>query len=287
MTERSWGTRVLVGFCLLLFLTVPGCRVAPRSGPATTLDLETFAARQATRASLLRLLESGGTIEIRRKDEDGETSFDDCAMELWRDGDRFALRLRKLGERFLWVGADGTRSWVFELFADPVRLVILPPETGGEQALGSELLLFGPEQLLLLAGLEPLDPAGARPLPPDDSGRWRVAAPGPVGTGWSEVVWSIDPDTLLPARITALGEAGAPLLSATLRDYEPIRARDQPVGAWPQFPGKVRVETSDGRIDVRLFFNRPGATGSRLRDALFDLDALMRTFKPGLVEYVR
>ena len=287
MTDTVRSLRQLV-LAIGLFATVCGfgCQTPRSLDQSAEIDLDAFARQQATRAGLLRLLESGGTIEIRTEDETG-SDFQDCALELWRDGDRFALRLRKLGERFLWVGSNGLQWWVFELTADPVRLVVLPSEADGRQALGSEVLLFGPNQLLQLAGLQPVDLADAESRWTDDRTQIRVDLPAPEGGTWARLVWYLDPDTLLPSRIEALDEAGSPLLDSALSNYEPIRARDQPVGNWPQFPRKIRVRTPDDAIDVRLFFNRPGATGSKLRDALFDLDQLMKTFKPGIIEYVK
>ncbi len=272
---------------LLTMLSVAGCQLPQQETPPISFDLEGFAVRQDARASLLRLLESGGTIEIRQRDETGGEQFEDCALELWRDGDRFALRLRKLGERFLWVGSDGDQWWVFELTADPVRLVILPSGASGQRALGTEVLLFGPDQLLLLAGLQPISLEDAEVAWSEDGKVLRIETVAPEGGGWARIAWSIDPGTLLPVRMEAIDADGALVLESTLSGYEPIRARDQPVGNWPQFPRKLRVETPDGAIDVRLYFNRPGATGSKLREALFDLDQLMKTFKPGLIEYVK
>ena len=287
MTDTLRSLRQL-GLAIGLFVSVCGfgCQAPQGADQGAEIDLAAFAQQQAARAGLLRLLESGGTIEIRTEDASG-SDFQDCALELWRDGDRFALRLRKLGERFLWVGSDGAQWWVFELAADPVRLVVLPSGADGRQALGSEVLLFGPDQLLQLAGLQPVDIADAGSRWTDDRSEIRVDVPAPADGAWARLAWYLEPDTLLPTRIEALDADGSLLLESALSNYEPIRARDQPVGNWPQFPRKIRVRTPDEAIDVRLFFNRPGATGSKLRDALFDLDQLMKTFKPGLIEYVK
>lgn len=287
MTSSSRSLRqLLLAIGLFGLIVGSGCQAPQETSSKEDIDLTDFAEQQGARAGLLRLLESGGTIEIRTEDEDG-SNFEDCALELWRDGERFALRLRKLGERFLWVGSNGQQWWVFELAADPVRLVVLPSGGDGQQALGSELLLFGPDQLLQLAGLQPVALETARPRWSDDGRQIRVEFPSTDGGTWARLVWYLDPDTLLPQRIEAIDAEGAVLLESTLSNYKPIRARDQPLGNWPQFPGKLRVRTPDDSIDVRLFFNRTGATGSKLRDALFDLDQLMKTFKPGMIEYVK
>ena len=71
-----------------------------------------------------------------------------------------------------------------------------------------------------------------------------------------------------------------------LAEYEPIPARDRPIGAWPQFPGKVFIADASGENDVRIFFNNPSARGNRIKPALFDLERLIETFKPAKVEYL-
>ena len=283
--------RLIVRSLLLLLLCglaplTPGCRTLEDAGKPD-LVLERFLDRQERRAALLRVLESSGTIEIRQ-DRDGERSFDDCALELWRDGDRFALRLRKLGERFLWVGSDGDQWWLFELAADPVKLSVLDSGSTPERTLAPDLLLFGPDQLLMLAGIQSIDADPASIKLEDEAGRTLITVPCPGTAGdWTAMTWLVDPVTLLPSRIQILGRDGNLLLEALLGGYEPIRARDQPVGNWPDFPRKLQVRDADGTIDLRFYFNQPGATGDRNRDRLFDLEALMKSFRPGSVEYVR
>ena len=76
------------------------------------------------------------------------------------------------------------------------------------------------------------------------------------------------------------------MLEFRLSGYEPIAARDTPLGGWPDFPRKVRVQGHLGETDLRIFFNRPSARGTRVKPALFDLDRLMQTFRPVEVKYL-
>ena len=271
-------------------LIVLGCQTPPVTDGPPSLDVSAFLEQQKERAALLRTLKSGGTIELREQAEDGGSSFQDCALELWRDGDRFALRLRKLGERFLWVGSDSEQWWLFELAADPVRLVVLPDGIDGSRTIPADLMVFGPDQLLHLAGLEPIafDPATCTTSFDEALQLARVECPAPAATpDWSRLAWLIDIETKLPRCIMVLDDAGAVRLESWLSGYEPIRARDQPLGNWPAFPRKVHVKDASGDLDVHLFFNRPIASNAGFREALFDLARLMKTFKPGVVEYVQ
>lgn len=285
-------TTALHAICLtvlgcVLVSTLAGCQ-----GPAvrdstgkTPPSIGELNERQSARARKLSELQSGGTLELRTRDEDGE-NFEDCALELWRDDSKFALRLRKLGERFLWVGSDGSAWWVFELMSEPVRLVVLPPGETGGFSIGPGQGLLNPDRLLHLAGLLPYDGIDAETLGFDDVGRVRFVTVDEAGIGWRRTRWHLDPKTLLPDEIEALDDQGEVLATARLSAYEPIAARDLPLGAWPQFPRKVFLALSDGNTDVRLFFNRPSARGNGIRPKLFDLEQLMKTFRPGEVEYV-
>ena len=198
-----------------------------------------------------------------------------------------AFELRKLGERFLWVGSDGQAWWIFELMADPVRLVVLPPGETGGFSVGPGKGLLNPDRLLHLAGLLPYDRIDEDTLGFDDQGRVRFITVSDAESGWRRTRWHLDSKTLLPAEIVALNDDdGEVLATARLSAYEPIAGRDMPLGAWPQFPRKVYLTLADDGADVRLFFNRPSARGTGIRPRLFDLEQLMKTFRPGEVEYV-
>ena len=81
MSSPTRPSRVgkLIGLVLLAWMA--GCETTPQVDPSGRIDLEDLVRHQNERATLLRLLESGGTIELRRETEDG-SSFDDCALDL-------------------------------------------------------------------------------------------------------------------------------------------------------------------------------------------------------------
>ena len=290
MTSRSMlgqGLQLAV-LCTLILSTMGGCQGSGQrndTGMAPP-SIQTLNERQLVRTRKMSELQSGGTLELRTRDENG-TTFEECALELWRDDASFALRLRKLGERFLWVGSDGQAWWIFELMADPVRLVVLPPGETGGFSVGPGKGLLNPNRLLHLAGLLPYDRIDEDTLGFDDQGRVRFITVSDSESAWRRTRWHLDPKTLLPAEIVALNDDdGEVLATARLSAYEPIAGRDIPLGAWPQFPRKVYLTLADDGADVRLFFNRPSARGTGIRPRLFDLEQLMKTFRPGEVEYV-
>lgn len=290
MTSRSMlgqGLQLAV-LCTLILSAMGGCQGSGQrndTGMAPP-SIQTLNERQLVRTRKMSELQSGGTLELRTRDENG-TTFEECALELWRDDASFALRLRKLGERFLWVGSDGQAWWIFELMADPVRLVVLPPGETGGFSVGPGKGLLNPNRLLHLAGLLPYDRIDEDTLGFDDQGRVRFITVSDSESAWRRTRWHLDPKTLLPAEIVALNDDdGEVLATARLSAYEPIAGRDIPLGAWPQFPRKVYLTLADDGADVRLFFNRPSARGTGIRPRLFDLEQLMKTFRPGEVEYV-
>ena len=285
-TAPGQGLRLAV-LCMLMLASMAGCH---GSGPRNDAgmappSIRTLTERQQVRTRKMSELQSGGTLELRTRDETG-TTFEECALELWRDDASFALRLRKFGERFLWVGSDGQAWWIFELMAEPVRLVVLPPGETGGFSVGPGKGLLNPERLLHLAGLLPYDQIDEETLGFDDLGRVRFTTVSDSKGTWRRTRWHLDPKTLLPAEIVALNDENEVLAIARLSAYEPIAARDMPLGAWPQFPRKVYLTLADDGADVRLFFNRPSARGTGIRPRLFDLEQLMKTFRPGEVEYV-
>ena len=278
----------LVLLCALILVAMAGCQGSGQRHDAGMAppSMQTLNERQLVRTRKMSELQSGGTLELRTRDENG-TTFEECALELWRDDASFALRLRKLGERFLWVGSDGQAWWIFELMADPVRLVVLPPGETGGFSVGPGKGLLNPDRLLHLAGLLPYDRIDEDTLGFDDQGRVRFITVSDSKGAWQRTRWHLDPKTLLPAEIVALNDDdGEILATARLSAYEPIAGRDLPLGAWPQFPRKVYLTLADEGADVRLFFNRPSARGTGIRPRLFDLEQLMKTFRPGEVEYV-
>ena len=285
-TAPGQGLRLAV-LCTLMLASMAGCH---GSGPRNDAgmappSIRTLTERQQVRTRKMSELQSGGTLELRTRDETG-TTFEECALELWRDDASFALRLRKLGERFLWVGSDGQAWWIFELMAEPVRLVVLPPGETGGFSVGPGKGLLNPDRLLHLAGLLPYDQIDEDTLGFDDLGRVRFTTVSDSKGTWRRTRWHLDRKTLLPAEIVALNDEDEVLAIARLSAYEPIAARDMPLGAWPQFPRKVYLTLADEGADVRLFFNRPSARGTGIRPRLFDLEQLMKTFRPGEVEYV-
>jgi hypothetical protein len=278
--------RATLKLASMLVLFLGACDTPQHAGSGELPTIEAIVRRQADRAEKLSLLESGGTIELRTTTEDGK-QFEDCALELWRDGPRLALRARKLGERFLWVGTDGEQWWVFQLAGGPVRVIIQQVEVGNSVLLDDGVTLTSPSQLLALAGLNPIEPLpGASLVVREAPGvlRFDLVA-GATGTG-TRLRWFIDEKTLLPQRIQALDDDGAVLLESRLSGYEPIPARDTPLGGWPDFPRKVRLMNETGTSDVRIFFNRPSARGTGIKPALFDLERLMQAFRPVEVKYV-
>ena len=288
MTSSTLATLARhVAFCGLILTCLQGCRgVSKHSSPGGPPPaVETLESRQSARSAKMLQLQSGGTLELRTRDENG-SSFEECALELWRDDLSFALRLRKLGERFLWVGSDGEAWWIFELMAEPVRLVVVPAGASGGGSVGAGRGLLNPTRLLHLAGLLPYDRIDRDSLGFDDEGRIRFYTTNATEGQWRRTRWHLDSKTFLPVEIVALDAVGEVLATARLSAYEPISVRDMPLGAWPQFPRKVFISLPRDDADVRLFFNRPSARGAAIRPRLFDLEELTKTFRPGEIEYV-
>ena len=233
------------------------------------------------------LLQSGGTLELRTRDRGWRARSRSCALELWRDPIRNS-RSGFANSASVFSGWDpnGEAWWIFELMSEPVRLVVMPPDSSGGFSVGPGQSLLNPDRLLHLAGLLPFNDIDEETLGFDEAGRVRFVTVAESEGDWRRTRWHLDPKTLLPDELTALDDRGEVLATARLSGYEPIAARDLPIGAWPQFPRKVFLTLSTGKADLRLYFNRPSARGNGIRSKLFDLEQLIKSFRPGEVEYV-
>ena len=203
-SDSNFARRLPVPLLLALVLSslaTVGCSPSRSSVARELPAFDRIRAHQDRRASIFRILESTGTIELRGT-SDGKRSFESCAMDLWRQDDRFALRLRKFGERFLWVGSDGSDWWIFELAAEPSRLMVMPLDVPRPVDVSLEESLLGPRKLLEIAGLQPFDPAAvASAYGIADDGMIRFELEGSSPVGWARLRWTLDPKRLLPRLI--------------------------------------------------------------------------------------
>jgi len=289
--SRVRGGAVLRGAGIVLMLAtlvaLVGCRTTKPDGataegttsvvpeaPAPTW--EEIADAQRLRLERLLPFRAGGAVELRWRDG-GSRRFETCRGDLMlRTITESALDLRKVGERFLLVGSDDTRQWIFD--------VRRGEEAAWIRSRGTPWADDGPPitaevDLAELFGFFAVDDQPLRaPRWDPDSGAVELIL-GPVAMPRRLL---LDPTTFLPRRIEVHDPAGALLVGADLDNYDPVERVGLPPGARPRFPTRVRLRTGDGEGEISLFLIPPETT-PRLPERLFSLDALLETFRPAVV----
>lgn len=291
---------------------------AERAGPVVLTDgdraaLEELVAEHDRRVSRLEVLESRAAVELRWRDADGD-HFEPCDADLFLShGGRGAVRLTKLGNNLLWVGGDGTQSWVFELGASPTRATVYQglghgaATDAGEAVGGGEFTLLSPRSLRSLAAIAPIGPeweavaldagtpgagtpgaapsgdaGGATPDPASVRERWAVRFPVDRGVR-STMRFGRDG---LPSEVRLDDVAGTTLARARLSDASVARADGLAVGAWPRLPTRIEVEAPRSGASLRIKLGEPIAMERRAKARFFDLAALLAQLRPEEVEYI-
>lgn len=274
---RDWalaGALALAGCTAAPTVSPDAATAAPLAPPAAT----EFVKGQAARVANLSDFVSRGSAELRWTDERG-AHFEQAGVGLaWRDrGQRMALWADKVGERLAWAGADSAQWWIFEPKAEPSSLTRGPR---GVVPRDTSLPFAGPESVMELLAARAW-PEGATVQPGGDGAvrvQWTVQ---PAVGGWVASRAVVDRPGALPRRVELLRADGSVIASSELSQPMTVRVDALPTGAWPEVAGKVRLrmEGEQGAVwDV--FWDAPSADPDRLKDRLFDLQALREVMRP-------
>jgi len=249
--------------------------------PASLVSAADFVQAQRRRVEGLERFASRGSAELRWTDEQGD-HFEQAQVELaWLDhGRRLAFRADKVGERLVWVGADASQWWIFEPKAEPPSLLVGPRGTVPPR---SPVPFAGPESVMELLAATPW-PDHATLAAADQPGEhwlgWRrIAAVG----GWAATRVRVRQPGSLPDRVELLADDGTVLAASVLSRPLSLEVIGLPPGAWPDVPGTVRLEMGTD-TSWEVFWDTPGTAPERLKERLFDLDALRSVMRPQRVE---
>lgn len=278
-------------------------------------------AAQEQRLNSLLPFHAAGQIELRWSDRDG-SHFEYCRGEVFiRPPSDAALSLTKVGERFLWLGESGEngdrRRFLFDLRTKAPVLWLVggrPPRTvdAARTARESEAspLVVQQASIFDLLGLMPFPQADALDAVLEGDAKSLMVEFAGVG---GPLRVTIDIASRLPTRIEQLDADGALLLTSVLSENESVDRDQMAPGALPKFPSRVvvttaAVETNSASIDdasrsnatlkpapkstaqptpkeeIRLFLTPTTEGRERIKDRLFDLEALIETFKPVRIE---
>lgn len=266
----------------------------PSRGPIAAAEptADAVAAAEQARVGGLRVLAARGVTELRWRDGSGEHFEQGDADLRWCDGRGYAVSVSKLGDRYAWIGSDGTRWWQFSLKARPTSLAwgALAPAAGRDAPAGEgealrELAAGAPSPVLL--GLRPLVPRAGAAIEVRGGLLWVDIA----SSGASRMEAAFDPKTLAPVRVRVAAPGGA-ALEASFEGSLPVETDGVAQGAWPRIPRRVRVEASGNprAATVALLLSIDSARAdadAADRPLLYDLDALRSRFVPEAVEEAR
>jgi hypothetical protein len=187
--------------------------------------------------------------------------------------DGIALTAGKLGQTGLWAGSDGRRVWLFDLRDDGHAWIGHAGQHSLTQ-LGLPLNL-PPEAVPTLLGLRPLDLPAEATVTPD---AYLEVRPRP------DTRLLLHPRTGLPARAFLLDAYGEPIVIAHLDRYRPVNVARLDADNRPLAPTRVDLYLPAQRTHVALKLS--GMTDQRINPAVFDLNVLLQTHQPAVIETV-
>jgi hypothetical protein len=232
------------------------------------------------RVEQLGVLWSRGIVAFRYRDADGNRRDDqgNANVQLILP-DEFAMRIHKVGETLLWIGADEERYWMIDLLSDPSRAYFGRHELF-TSAKGDRVgLPVPPRELPTLMGLRPLPAFGEgtdRSRVRSISGRAAVIE---VPGRWGWWVYRLDGEGRAEVIQLRDGEDRV-LLEANLEQYMPVELRGIG-GARPQTAGRVRL-TAPG-TDWRITMELDAPSNRRPNPEAFDFEELVDVLGPSEV----
>lgn len=262
-----------------VFVAVAGCSSLP-AGSAGGPDVPPYAQLAAAhneRVGGLGDVAARGVIELRWTDDEGR-HFEQGELDLWMTlPRRTAIFVSKLGERFIWIGADGTRAWFFDFRGGETVLSVSDADRAEGGAMGDVPML--PSTVVALAGLRALPETSGAEVE-YDAARDAFILTDPDATRPLRLF--LDRATGLPVRAEIRLDAAMLASDITLDRYERVRTRGRPPLAWPLFPTLIDLSGDADELRVKLSVRSP--SDEDVRPDYFDLDWLTDRFAPVRVE---
>ncbi len=274
--------RVLVLAALLATPMVAGCSnqrehadpiAAPLPSAGELLELHN------ERVPRIERVWARAVITVRFTDEDGDRRMEQGnGFFQRRDSELLALDIGKVGETYLWFGADDDLYWLLNRLEDG-RAVFgrhdrFTPDK--RRMLG---LPVAPRELLTLAALRPIDPEAVT-IERDAEGAPAVVEADAFGA-WRYVFANRDRPEM-PTVVERLNADGAPVIRAELTNAKTVQL-DNPGGFPPRIFGRLFIThlPSDSSISIQLDGDvTDGVRRGVPRPQAFDFDLLIDLLGP-------
>ncbi|QNN23707.1 hypothetical protein HED60_15985 [Planctomycetales bacterium ZRK34] len=276
---------------ILQCLVLIGCQSTPKTNEPVHVDVDALREAQNRRVAMIDQIWSRSVLEVRWTDTDGDKHYEQGDGPLIiRKPAELALAVGKLGETFLWLGADGERYWLFDLHPpndQPKTAYLGRFDQFTEQAAAKLPIPIRPDRLISLLGITPLPAANEQsPIPLTDDTSATFMIPQGNALDGPRMYLRIDAASSLPSHVTVVDELGRILLHARLDQYEPLKRDGAPPGAWPALPTRITVtsEQYDATLTLHLDSPTDGKARDKVKDAQFDFDTLVKMLRPEKIE---
>ena len=208
-----------------------------------------------------------GEGEVRR--EKGEGKF------MFRTPRDTALLVEKLGQIYLWAGSSEKGYWLFDLADSDAKKAYLGTYDQPGQAHKKYPLPVRPETVPHLLGVVPLPTfADSAQQPPVDlyRGQYLVELTGKR--------LLVDPETFRPARVDLTDQKGYSLLTAKLEGGFPVQVPGVRKTRWPSICERAEFYVPGYEFRLTVAMDEATNDPRRVRDQMFDFDALRKGLKP-------
>lgn len=303
-TKRQRVTRVRVNWslayasCSVLLVLLSGCHrpdtLTTADGfisPLTPADIsyEELAAQYNAAIEPVTTLWSRADIDIEwiEVDDDGDRNYRSESGNgkfIMRRGGPYhetAMTVEKLGKIYLWAGSNTTNYYLFDRVDGDNKTLYV----GAHGALGRSKpypLPIHPSMVPTLLGLEPLPtvlPKGETSTTIDLYGEQYLLNMPELG-----LRMLIDPQTARPTRVDLTDARGYSVLTAKLSGRMSIDDAALGDGSPAIICDKAEVYVSGYESRFTLDFQSATTSPRKIRDQMFDLEALKKALKPDKIE---
>lgn len=215
-------------------------------------------------------------VALRFLDAEGKPRFERGEGKLiFVRPDHVAMTLGKLNQTVLWAGGDDERYWMFDLTGEGVAYVGRHENIERVDTQKLPLPIY-PDEVPYLLGLEPIDEAV---ILGEERG---YVVLQPVDTN---LLIMVNPRSGRPARIDVVGSNDRSVLVSRLYDYQPMRIDGEPESAWPKVATRAEFAALDADASFKLTLTdmTDGVRRNRIKDRVFDFEALVEALKPARV----
>lgn len=278
-----------IALLLMVVLLLSSCKTTPRPTPPSAPienapTYESIISRHNERLNKFRGINAGGSIEMRWTDDDGD-HFETVQAEVWiKLPDKTAMNIQKMGERLMWLGSNGDDAWVMTFAKEEKVLYVYGSEERKKEDSLTRLPIE-PGLLLKMLGLSKLImPKNANSKLVDfdaESDAWILSIEEQDKQRSLRLYF--DREKKLPIRIEYLSADGKIQMYSELllRRYDTVEMVGLIPGTQPMFPTLVDIYNTQGLGEIKLALREPV---DDVKDHFFELDWIIRTFKPDRIE---